>query len=227
VNTPDLTTYRLIHRSIRRSTARLTVAVGAVAEADRLERGRQLARWYAGFEGELHIHHTVEDDFFFPALFERVPSLRGYLDRIDDEHHELAELIVATRLAIGALTDPSVPFAEAVAGASDRAGRLDGLMDRHLDFEDAEVLPLFTRHMDAADYDAVEQKAMATPKLGALRFTVPWMMANATADEQRFLLDSAPFMMKVLWMATRRGYDRLATAALGESVPAPMASVAS
>jgi hemerythrin-like domain-containing protein len=227
VNTPDLTTYRLIHRSIRRSTARLATAVATVTDADRYERGQQLARWYAGFEGELHIHHTVEDDFFFPALFDRVPALRGYLERIDDEHHELTELIDATRAAIGALTDPSVPFAAAVAGASDRAGQLDALMDRHLDFEDAEVLPLFTRHMDAADYDEIEKKAMATPKLGALRFTVPWMMANANDEEQRLLLDNAPFMMKVLWIATRRGYDRMATAAFGDVVAAPMTAVAS
>ena len=54
MNTPDLTSYRLIHRSIRQSTARLTTAVRGVAEEDRHDRGRQLARWYAGFEGELH-----------------------------------------------------------------------------------------------------------------------------------------------------------------------------
>ena len=80
-------------------------------------------------------------------------------------------------------------------------------MDGHLDFEDAEILPLFTRHMDAADYDEVEGRALASPKLGQLKFTVPWMMANANADEQRHLLDAAPFMMKVLWVATRRGYE--------------------
>lgn len=227
MNTPDLTSYRLIHRSIRQSTARLTAAVSGVAESERHERGRQLARWYAGFEGELRNHHTVEDDFFFPALFERVPALRGYLARIDEEHHELEELIVATHTAIAALTDPSVPFTDAIAGASDRAAELEGLMDRHLDFEDAEILPLFTRHMDAADYDEIQGKAMASPKLGELRFTVPWLMASANPDEQRHLLDDAPFMMKVLWIATRRGYAKLATAALGDERSVLTAAVAS
>ena len=77
MNTPDLTSYRLIHRSIRQSTARLTTAVKGVVQEDRHDRGRQLARWYAGFEGELHTHHTLEDDFFFPALFQLVPSRWG------------------------------------------------------------------------------------------------------------------------------------------------------
>jgi hemerythrin-like domain-containing protein len=177
MNTPDLTTYRLIHRAIRQSTARLTAAVGTLSEQDRHDRGRRLARWYAGFEGELRLHHTVEDDFFFPALFERVPSLRAYLARIDDEHHELDELIVTTRAAVGAFTDPSVSFADAVTGAAGAAAELEALMDRHLDFEDAEILPLFTRHMDAADYHEIEGR-LATPMLDQLKFTVPWMMAR-------------------------------------------------
>ncbi|UDY35656.1 hemerythrin domain-containing protein [Dermatobacter hominis] len=227
MNTPDLTMYRLVHRSIRQSTARLTAAVSGVTEAERDDRGRRLARWYQGFENELHTHHTVEDDVFFPALFQRVPALRGHLERIDEEHHHLDELIVASRAAIAGLADPSVAFPDAVAVAVDRTADLESFMDRHLDFEDAEILPLFTRHMDAAEYDELEATALADPKLGELRFTVPWMMANATPDERRHLLDSAPFMMKVLWVATRRGYDRLTAAALGTDVLAPMTAVAS
>jgi len=223
VNTPDLTSYHLIHRAIRQSTTRLTAAIGSVSESDRRTRGPQLVRWYSGLEGELHTHHTVEDDFFFPALFRHVPSLRGYLERIDDEHQHLTQLLVDTRTAIAQLADPQVPFDAAIRAAASRAGELESLMDGHLDFEDAEILPLFTRHMDAAEYQEVEAKALAKPKLGELRFTVPWMMANATPEEQRLLLDSAPFMMKVVWIATRRGYDRLATAALGAAAGSTVA----
>lgn len=227
MSTPDLTSYRLVHKAIRRGTADVAVAVQDITEAERHVRGRQLARWFAGFSDELHVHHTVEDDFFFPALFERVPALRGHLERIDDEHHELDETIVATRAAIAAIADPAVAFDEAVAVASARTGDLDGLMDRHLDFEDAEILPLFTRHMDGDDYDRVEKAAMSSPDLGQLKFTVPWLLANADADEQRHLLDGAPFMMKVLWVVTRRSHARLTSAALGTAAPAPTMAVAS
>lgn len=223
MNTPDLTTYHLVHRAIRQSTVRLTAAVSSVVEDERRDRGRQLARWYAGFEGELHLHHTVEDDFFLPALFAHVPALRGYLDRIDDEHHYLSELIVETRTAISAISNPMVPFADAVAGAAAKAGELEALMEGHLDFEDAEVLPLFTRHMDAAEYQGIEEKAMGNPDFGQLRFTVPWMMSNASTDEQRHLLDNAPFVMRVLWIATRRGYDRLDAAAMGSALTSELA----
>lgn len=225
MNTPDLTSYRLVHRAIRQSSAKLTAALGTMSESD--NRGSQLYRWYTGFEGELLVHHTLEDEHFFPALFERIPSLRSYLDRIDDEHHALDELIVATRNAIVGLRSPSVPFADAIARACGAAHDLEALLDRHLDFEDAEILPLFTRHMDAAEYAEVEARALAKPKLGQLKFTVPWMMANATADEQRHLLESSPFMMKVIWVATRRSHDRLTSASLGDVVSVPSVEVAS
>jgi Hemerythrin HHE cation binding domain len=223
MNTPDLTSYRLVHRAIRQSTARLSAALGELAEADRSRRGRALARWYGGFEGELHLHHTLEDHVYFPALFRHVPTLRGYLERIDDEHRRLGELIDDTGAAIRRIADPNAPFAEVIAPAVARAAELEALMDGHLDFEDAEILPLFTRHMDAAEYDAVEAQALADPNFAQLRFTVPWMMANANDEERRHLLDGAPLMMKVLWIATRRRHDRLTTAALGtvEAASAP------
>ena len=224
MNTPDLTSYRLVHRAIRRSTARLSAAVTGLAEADRSDRGRTLGRWYAGFEGELLLHHTVEDQVLFPALFQRVPTLRGYLARIDDEHHQLDELITATRTALVTIADPTATFADAVSQAAARTAELEALMDRHLDFEDAEILPLFTRHMDASEYDELEARALADPKLGQLRFTVPWMMANATPEEQRRLLDGAPFMMRLLWIATRRAHERLTAAALGDALPARAAA---
>lgn len=227
MNTPDLTTYQLVHRAIRRSTAQLTAAVSGLTEAERFGRGPQLAKWYAGFERELHMHHTVEDDHFFPALFSHVPALRSYLERIDDEHHYLSELIVDTRSAIAGIVDPRTAFSHASAEAGRRAGELEALMDSHLDFEDAEILPLFTRHMDAAEYGEVEAKALASPNIGELKFTVPWMMANADHDEQRHLLAGAPFMMKVLWIATRRGYARLTSAALGDAAVARTTAVAS
>ena len=220
MNTPDLTSYHLVHRALRQSSTQLAIAVAGLTEQDRDRRAPQLERWYAGFETELHTHHRVEDEHFFPALFQHLPSLRGYVDRIDDEHRYLSELIVDTRTAIAELGATATPFERAAAGAVERTAELEALLDRHLDFEDAEILPLFTRHMDAAEYDEVEGRAMASPKLGELRFTVPWLMANADEAERRHLLDGAPAMMKVLWFATRRGHDRLTTAALGAPVRA-------
>lgn len=223
MNTPDLTFYRLAHRRMRQSSRELAAAVASLREDDRRQQGRHLVRWYAGFEGELHVHHTVEDTIFFPALFSEVPSLRGHLDRIEDEHHHLDELIADTRTALAALADPTRAFTDALDGAASTTAALAGLLDGHLDFEDAEILPLFTRHMDRDEYKALEDAAIGRPDLSQLRFTVPWVMAGADPDEQEHMLDSSPFVMKLVWIATRRGFAKLEAAALGAAVTRPMA----
>jgi len=226
MNTPDLTLYYVVHRRMRESSRQLAAALATLDESDRRERGRQLVRWYGGFEGELHVHHTVEDNIFFPALFEKVPSLRGYLDRIEDEHVHLNELLISTGASLVEIANPMTSFADAVGSAVKLAAELEALLETHLDFEDAEVLPLFTRHMDGDEYKALDDKAMGKPEIGQLKFTVPWIMAGVSADEQRHLFEGAPFMMKVVWLATRRGYGRLEHAALG-SVPTVELAVAS
>ena len=50
---PDLTTYHVLHRGMRIDSGRLTVAVAGLGEAERSTRGPALARWYAGYYGEL------------------------------------------------------------------------------------------------------------------------------------------------------------------------------
>lgn len=222
METPDLTGYRLVHRGMRTSSKRLAAVLGDLTEAERSGRAAKLVTWYAGFETELHQHHTLEDDVFFPSLFERVPSLRSYLQRIDDEHEHLVELLGSVRFALDGLADPAHPFDEALAGAATLATELESVIDGHLDFEDHEILPLFERHYDAAEYKALEDGAIhgGKPDIGKLSWTVPWMMTEATPDERHRMMDGAPFMLKALWVAKRGRYAKLERAAFGD-VAAP------
>ena len=64
---PDLTLYRIIHRGMRTGTARVADALTTMRSPD-VDRAGRLAQWYEGFLEEFHLHHTVEDTIFFPAL---------------------------------------------------------------------------------------------------------------------------------------------------------------
>jgi hypothetical protein len=210
---PDLLTYRLLHRVMREDSGRLAKAVAEVDELNRGERAVALGRWFGGYIGELHDHHTIEDDIFFPALVRRVPAAAALVERIDADHLRLSDLLERTTVALERLANAHVAFRIAHAEAVMVTEGLHALLDSHLGFEDEDILPIFSSHFDANEYEALEQRASKYMKLRQLRFTVPWVVEGVDELERRELFDRAPFMMKVVWYASRGQYRRLAAAA--------------
>jgi hypothetical protein len=99
-------------------------------------------------------------------------------------------------------------------GASDLAD----LLDRHLAFEDEHIIPLFERHFTAAEYQRLDEEAMAI--LGITKqalFTVPFIISEATAEEHARLWPDAPLPFKAIHLACRGRYLRLTERALGSS----------
>jgi hypothetical protein len=168
--------------------------------------------------GEIVAHHTVEDELFFPALVERVPEAARHVTRTDADHHHLDELLAACTAAIGRMAEGG-DATEAATLLIEVADHLD----EHLDFEDAEVLPLFERHFTAEEYQALDAKAVEHVGIGKqAAFTVPFVVSYTTAAEFERMLAEAPRPMRVLWRLTRRRHARLARLALG-AAPAPAA----
>jgi hypothetical protein len=217
---PDLTTYHVLHRGMRLDSTRLAAAVAALAESERSTRGPAMSRWYAGYYGELHEHHTVEDEIFFPAILERVPVFDSQIDRIEAEHHRLEDVLVETSARLARLGDPAVDWPVASAEAADITSELRNLLDVHLGFEDADVLPLFVRHFGHEEYEDLDERARRHTKLGLLAFSIPWAVEAATEDEFQHMLTTAPLAFRLLWRATRRRYNRMAREAFGPSVAA-------
>lgn len=170
---PDLTLYRLIHRGMRADTARLAAVVAGLTEAERHRRMPALTRWYAGFLQEFELHHSAEDDIFFPALAERLPVFADQLARLDAEHHSLEAALLAVRDALGQLADLNVAWRSVREDAVDALRAADSELTLHLDNEDADVLPLFVSHMSKLEYDEIGERALkrATPK--HLLFALP------------------------------------------------------
>jgi hemerythrin-like domain-containing protein len=219
VTTPDLTTYHVVHRALRQAARSLAETTGTLDPGDR-KRAKAIARYWKGYMGEIVAHHKVEDELFFPALVERVPEAARHVTRTDAEHHHLDELLAACTAAIARVAEGGDPAAAAtlVAQVADH-------LDEHLDFEDADVLPLFERHFTAEEYQALDAKAVEHVGIGKqAAFTVPFVVSYTTAAEFERMLTEAPRPMRILWRLTRRGHARLARRALG-AAPAPAAAL--
>jgi hypothetical protein len=209
-----------IHRKMRIDTRRYVTAVETATEADRAGRLIPLAKWAAGFGRELHLHHTVEDDHFFPALVERSPEAAEILAGLEHDHEVVAGILKQWGPAARDLADPTVDFATARAEVLALAVPLRDLLADHLDIEDAEIVPRFDQVLTEAELEAIDARVKKSlPKRG-LSFAVPWNVAAldpATRDE---LVRTAPFILRLLYRIHAPRFARLVDAAFA-GVPEP------
>jgi hemerythrin-like domain-containing protein len=217
-NPPDLNSYYMIHDAMRRGSSQLATAIAGLTEAD---VGRaQDVRWYSdGLIHELHAHHTIEDDLFFPTLAERVPAFAEYESTLADDHDHLTEVMAALAGAVSGIAEGrnwEIHHPVAV----EQSAELAGLLDRHLGLEDDDVLPLFERHFTAEEYHQLDQQAVKRTGLRQLLFTVPWAVTTADADAAAHALQHGPVVLRIIWRVTRRRYLRRAARALGAEVMA-------
>ena len=211
--TPDLTSYHAVHTALRRGTRAIARAACELDPGDR-RRAKAFARYWAGYAGEVHAHHTIEDDVMFPALVERVPVAADLIGRTDADHDRLDELMT---LVGGAVDDLAAGRLSPVL--ADGLRELADLMDAHLAFEDADILPLFERHFTAEEYAELDDqaaKALGISKQAA--FTVPFIASMLDPDVLDHVFGDAPVAFRLLLRATRRSHARLAARALGPVV---------
>ena len=89
-------------------------------------------------------------------------------------------------------------------------------IDDHLDFEDADLLPLFERHFGAEEYEALDKRAMKSLGIGRqAAFTIPFILKGATPPQRLHLLAHAPLAFRVIYQLARHRHDRLEATALG------------
>ncbi|MET0911488.1 MAG: hemerythrin domain-containing protein [Ilumatobacteraceae bacterium] len=209
-----------IHRKMRIDTRRYVLAVETATEADRSGRLVPLAKWAAGFGRELHLHHTVEDDHFFPALVERCPEAGDILAGLEHDHEVVARILKQWGPAARDLADPTVDFEMARAEVLALAVQLRDLLAEHLDIEDAQIVPRLDEAFTEAELEAIDARVKKSlPKKG-LSFAVPWnveALDPATRDE---LVRTAPFILRLLYRIHAPRFARLVDEAFA-GIPEP------
>jgi hemerythrin-like domain-containing protein len=214
---PDLTMYFQVHVAMRQTSAELATALAGIVDDDR-RRAAAIVRFYKGFAVELHAHHHLEDELFFPALAARVPTFEHLSADLDADHVHLAKVIDELGRALDGLAGDD-PWRQARAEALELAAELRDHLETHLDVEDLDVIPLFGRHFTAEEYTVLEQAAVKEGSLKDMLFTCPWLVASADPETRDRIFENVPAALKLLWKLTRRGYARRASYALGIEVP--------
>lgn len=214
-STPDLTGYHAVHGALRAAPHRMAAAVATIDPTDG-RRVAAFARYWKGFAGEVLAHHTIEDVSMFPDLLARLPDVQHLFERTDDDHEQLDRLMHACGDAVERLAGGFAP-----TGAERALRELGAHMDEHLDFEDAEILPLFEQHYTVEEYRELDEAAVKAIGIGPqAAFTIPFILSSASPEDRAHMMEGAPLPLVVLYRLTRGRFARLESAALGSPAEA-------
>jgi hemerythrin-like domain-containing protein len=122
------------HHAFRRDIALFALTLRSPA-ASSPERAQALRDEWAKFHASLHGHHEVEDQHMFPGLKAQNPALGPVIERLEAEHRRIDPLLAEGDRAFAALP-------ASAGAAADVVAELSALLDAHLAFEEAHVVPL-------------------------------------------------------------------------------------
>ena len=212
---PDLTMYALIHRALRRGADRIAHATAELVERPDPARAKALERWYRGYLAELHSHHDIEDEIFFPVLLRRSAAMRELETRVESEHGMLLECMHQLQGELRTVAErPSDLGARRAAAAT--AHDLAVLMHAHLDVEDTRVFPIITETITGPEYDELEVQARKHGSMSTMAFALPFSVECADPDELAHLREMAGAPLKVLLALSSGRYRRRTRAAFGQ-----------
>jgi iron-sulfur cluster repair protein YtfE (RIC family) len=201
---PDLIFVTLIHQALRVDAERLVAATSTLGSAEQ-QRLAGLRVFFDEYRAQLGIHHTHEDNLFFPALRAVVDESRIPIAELADQHGALDADLQFICDGFASMADPSCDFdvehADVVSSMIGLAKRLDA----HLRMEEESVLPLMVSAIPKTTYKQLEaQTRKSTPGRRA-RFLIPWIIEHATPDQRKHLFKSAP-PLRAAYLVNRRRY---------------------
>jgi hypothetical protein len=141
------------------------------------------------------------------------------LDRMAREHHDVVAAISAVRSAASTLAEqPSDDAARATAEALEQ---LRVVLLPHLQEEEDEAMPIVSRLITAAEWQAIEKEHNLDPKsMSDLAFEGHWLIDGATDADRTVVIELVPPIPRfILLHAFARPYRRHAAACWGGEKP--------
>jgi hemerythrin-like domain-containing protein len=138
------------HMMFRDLMARMTRESEAMLNGDRDAAGfaQGVARYGGAFVNNLHGHHQIEDQHYFPLLRQRDPRIAHGFDLLDADHHALDGIlhrfVDRANAAITAVNGPDM--GRETAAFLDELTGLERLINRHLLDEEDLIVPVILKH---------------------------------------------------------------------------------
>lgn len=215
----DTTMMRIVHDALRRDLARarrVLVQPERTRPAQRRAVGAHLS-WMMHF---LHAHHASEDDGLYPLVRQRAggaAEARGVLDRMAREHEAIASAVATVETAAIALA--ADPGEIATHQTLDALDALATVLLPHLQEEEDDAMPLVSRLITTAEWQAIEKQHNLDPKsMSDLGFEGHWLIDGASDADRATVVGLVPAIPRfILLHGFARRYRRHANACWGET----------
>lgn len=214
----DTTMMRIVHDALRRDLQRATTALThpGTPGAQRQAIGAHIG-WMMRF---LHARHASEDDGLYPLVRDRAADdgdVLDVLDRMTRAHQDISPAMARVQATAASLADgASQGAARRVVSA---LGDLEVVLLPHLREEEDEAMPIASRLITAAEWQAVEQEHNLGPKsMAELGFEGHWLIDSATdADRATVMRLVPPIPRFALLHGFARRYRRHVRACWGDA----------
>src|ERR671910_1398979 len=188
-----------MHKAMRADSQRLSAAAAALPDGD-TRAAAALGRAFAAIVGLIHDHHWTEDDVMYPFLLDRVRTFEHDAIRLENDHVELdaAMARINARFRLLAHQLSGRLWQDTRGHLLEEAATFDRVLVDHLDREEAVVLPPFESLLSEADQHTLQKEEAKLSTYHHMRMAVPWVLANATPDEEASLRATAPRLLGVI-----------------------------
>lgn len=195
----------LIHRVIRREIGALPALIRAAAGNP--QRSKIVGAHATEMLDFLHVHHSGEDELVWPVLRPRVTLDDDLLERMQAQHHQIAEAVDAVQADLPGWTQS----ADAEVGER-MAARLETAYEvllAHLQEEEQRILPLLSQHFSQDEWNALGKHGFNSIP-GKRRLVILGHILEETDETERakFLLNVPPPARLAFKLIGRRQFAR-------------------
>lgn len=188
-----------MHKAMRADSQRLIAAAAALPDGD-TDAAAALGRAFAAIVGLIHDHHWTEDDVMYPFLLDRVTTFEHDAIRLENDHVELdaAMARINARFRLLAHQLSAALWQDTRSHLLDEAAAFNRVLVDHLDREEDLVIPPFESMISEAEQHTLQKEEATLATYRHMRLAVPWVLANATPEEEKYLRTTAPRLLGVI-----------------------------
>jgi iron-sulfur cluster repair protein YtfE (RIC family) len=207
----------IVHDALRRDLSRATAALASTPPPPDQRRVAIAAhvRWMMNF---LHAHHSGEDQGLWPLVRAHNPAAGDLLDQMDADHARISPQIDHVKDAAATYdADASHTVRHALAAAIEL---LRSVLDPHLRREEDDMMPIVSRSITHAQWEAFNTTTYVKPKSKTeLGREGHWLIDNLDPERYDVVVHTVPALPRfILVHAMARPYRKACAARWGSQV---------